>query len=157
VNGRLWLGALGYIAGPFPLLGAFLTHAPLVALPLLMVGAFLVGGAGPALDAVRVDVVVPRLRGRTEAIRQMLRTLAEAGAPLVFGVLAGMLAGGTEGLRLAFMLALPFLLASGLIALIALRTYAADVTAALAVTGRDGRPQSRGSAHQQTHATRSAD
>ncbi|HWE63352.1 MAG TPA: MFS transporter [Chloroflexota bacterium] len=138
LTSRLWLGAAGYLLGPFPLAVAFWTHTLYLALPLMMVGAFLVGGGGPALDAVRVDVVVPRLRGRTEAIRQVLRTLAEAGAPLVFGVLAGILSGGSQGLQIAFLVTLPLLLASGLVALIALRTYAPDVAAALVSTDQDG-------------------
>ena len=132
---RLWLGALGYILAPLPLFFAFRTHTLLVALPLFVVGAFFVAGAGPPLDAVRVDVIVPRLRGRAEAIRQVLRTLVEGGAPLLIGVLSGVLAGGgTAGLRRAFLLTLPILVISGLVMLIAVRTYAPDVAAALAST-----------------------
>ncbi len=135
LTSRLWLGALGYILAPLPLFFAFRTHTLLVALPLFVVGAFFVAGAGPPLDAVRVDVIVPRLRGRAEAIRQILRTLVEGGAPLLIGVLSGVLAGGgVAGLREAFLLTLPVLIISGLVMLIALRTYAPDVAAALAST-----------------------
>ncbi len=137
LNSRLWLGAGAYIIAPFPLLPAFLTHSLWVALPLITVGAFFVAGAGPPLDAVRVDVLVPRLRGRAEAIRQVLRTAAEGGAPLIVGILSGRLAGGgTAGLQLALIITLPTLLASGLILLIALRVYQRDVAAALASTER---------------------
>lgn len=135
LNGRLWLGALGYIVAPLPLYPAFRTHAVIVALPLFAVGAFLIAGAGPLLDAVRVDVIVPRLRGRAEAVRQLLRTAAEAGAPAIFGVLSGTLAGGGDaGLRFAFIVMLPVLVVSGLILLLALRTYTHDVAAALATS-----------------------
>jgi MFS family permease len=144
---RRRLGGLSYVLGPLPLVVAFRVHTVWVALPLLMLGAFLIGGGGPALDAVRVDVVVPRLRGRTEAVRQVLRTIAEGGAPLLFGVLAGVLAGGsTAGLQLAFLLTLPFLLVSGLVTLLALRTYAPDVAAALASTKQDRQEGSSGAA-----------
>jgi len=94
------------------------------------------------LDAVRLDVIVPRLRGRAEAIRQVLRTILEGAAPRLIGVLSGVLAGGgTGGLHDAFLLTLPVLLFSGLVLLIALRTYAPDVAAALASTeqGASGR------------------
>ncbi len=132
----------GLIIAPLPLFFAFRTHALLVALPLFIVGAFFVAGAGPPLDAVRVDVIVPRLRGRAEAIRQVLRTILEGAAPLLIGVLSGVLAGGgTAGLRDAFLLTLPVLVLSGLVLLCALRTYAPDVAAALASTeqGASGR------------------
>ena len=132
LNSRLWMGALGYILAPFPLFFAFLTHSLLIALPLFVVGAFFLAGAGPPLDAVRIDVMVPRLRGRAESIRQVLRTLVEGGAPLLIGVLSGILAGGgARGLQLALIVTLPVLLANGLILLLALSTYQPDVAAAL--------------------------
>lgn len=80
---------------------------------------------------MRLDVIVPRLRGRAESIRQVLRTMAEGGAPLIFGLFAGVVAGGDAGLRVAFLITLPMLLANGLILLLALRTYGHDVAAAL--------------------------
>lgn len=132
LNSRLWLGALGHLLAPLPLLPAFLTHTVGIALPLFALGAFLLAGTGPPLDAVRIDVIVPRLRGRAEAIRQVLRTAAEGGAPLIFGLIAGRVAGGDAGLRLAFIITLPVLLANGLILLLALRTYPHDAAAALA-------------------------
>lgn len=133
LNSRLWLGAIGYILAPFPLFFAFLTHTLLIALPLFVVGAFFLAGAGPPLDAVRIDVMVPRLRGRAESIRQVLRTLVEGGAPLLIGVLSGVLAGGgARGLQLALLITLPVLLLNGLILLLALPTYQPDVAAMLA-------------------------
>lgn len=135
--GRLWLGALGYILSPLPLFFALRTHTLLIAIPLFALGAFFVAGAGPTLDAVRVDVVVARLRGRTEAIRQVQRTVVEGSAPVIFGIISGAVAGG-NGLRVAFIATLPALVLSGLIALIALRTYGPDVAAALAATERAG-------------------
>jgi len=135
LNSRLWLGAIGYILAPFPLLGAFLTHSLIVALPLFIVGAFFLAGAGPPLDAVRIDVVVPRLRGRAEVIRQVLRTIVEGGAPLLIGVLSGVLAGGgPAGLQLTLIVLLPVLLVNGIVLLFALRTYQPDIAAALAST-----------------------
>lgn len=125
--------ALGYILGPLPLFFALRTHSAAIALPLFTLGAFFVAGAGPTLDAVRVDVVVSRLRGRTESIRQVQRAVVEGVAPALFGVISAAVPDGS-GLQWAFMATLPALILSGLIALLALRTYGPDVTAALAST-----------------------
>jgi sugar phosphate permease len=131
-NSRVWLGAVGYIVAPLSLFPALLTHSLYIAVPLFMVTAFFLAGAAPPLDAVRIDVLVARLRGRAEAVRQVLRTLAEGGAPAVIGLLADHLAGGgAAGLRFAFFILLPFLLADGLVTLLALRTYQPDVAAAI--------------------------
>ena len=135
LNARVWLGVIGYLAAPLPLLPAVLTRSLLVALPLLTLSAFCIAGAGTPLDAVRIDVLVPLMRGRAEAIRQVLRTAAEGAAPLLFGLLSAHLAGGGRaGLQLAFVVALPTLLVAGLILLLALRSYQADVAATLAST-----------------------
>jgi sugar phosphate permease len=135
INGRVWVAILGHLLAPVPLLPAFLTHSRWVALPLFSMGAFFLAGTQPALDAIRVDVIVPGLRGRAEAIRQVLRTAVEGGAPLVVGLLAGVLA-GAAGLRLAFLVTLPLLVVNGLLLLLALRTYPHDVSAALASAER---------------------
>lgn len=130
VNSRLWLGAIGYILAPVALVPAFLTHSLMFALPLFAVGAFFLAGSGPPLDAVRIDVLVPLLRGRAEAIRQVVRTLAEGGAPFLIGLLSDQLfGGGAHGLQIAFLVTLPFLVITGLVLLVALRTYQPDVAA----------------------------
>ena len=118
---------------PVPLYVAFSMQTLVIALPFFTQGAFFLAGAGPPLDAVRIDVLVPELRGRAESIRQVLRTAAESGAPALIGVLSGVLAGGgTAGLQAAFIVTLPALLVNGLILLRALRAYRPDVAAALA-------------------------
>lgn len=133
LNSRLWLGAISYIIAPFALAPAFITHSLLIAVPSFLVGAFFLAGAGPPLDAVRIDVIVPRLRGRAESIRQVLRSVTEGGGPLLIGVLSGLLAGGGQtGLQLALLISLPVLLVNGLVLLIALPTYRPDVAAARA-------------------------
>lgn len=143
LNSRILLGALGYILAPLPLFFAFRTHTLLIALPLFALGAFFLAGAGPPLDAARIDVLAPRLRGRAESIRQVLRTAAEAGAPVLIGVLSGVLAGGGHaGLQAAFIVTLPALLVTGLVLLFALRAYAPDVAAVLAET--DGKRPAMG-------------
>lgn len=130
---RIILGTLGYLVAPVPLYFAFSNHSLGVAIVLFFVGAFFLGGSEPPLDAVRIDVLVPRLRGRAESVRQFARTLAEAGAPLLLGWLSGTLAGGgTVGLERAFLVALPLIFVGGLILIPAIFAYQGDVAAALA-------------------------
>jgi predicted MFS family arabinose efflux permease len=118
-----------------------------IALPLLIVGAFLLGAINPPLDAARLDIMYPRLWGRAEGVRTTLRSLGEAAAPLLFGYVsqyvfggpgssAGSGSGGTgasggaTGLEYTFLLFLIPLLAAGVLALTALRTYPRDVATA---------------------------
>lgn len=80
LNSRLWIGGIGYLLATVAAYPAFLTHSLPVALAFFALAAFFLAGAGPPLDAVRIDVLVPELRGRAEAIRQVARTIAEGGA-----------------------------------------------------------------------------
>lgn len=101
----------------------------------------MLAGASPPLDAARIDVLVARLRGRAESVRQVARTAAEGGAPAVIGLMADHLAGGgAGGLQMAFFILLPLLLIDGLATLLALRSYQPDVAAAI----ESGREQGQG-------------
>jgi hypothetical protein len=91
----------------------------------------------------------PGLWGRAESTRTVLRSLAQAIAPLVFGGLADLIAGiapkqapiGTHpvispgsarGLQIAFLVLLGTLAAGGFVLLRARSTYARDVATAAA-------------------------
>jgi MFS family permease len=128
---------------------AIATTSVALALPLFVAGAFLLGAPNPPMDAARLDIIHPRLWGRAEGVRTVLRTLGEAGAPLLFGYVseyvfggpgaaAGNSAGtargaaGATGLEYTFLIFLMALLAAGLLALLALRTYPRDVATAAA-------------------------
>lgn len=133
LNSRVWISGLGYILAMVAAYPAFLTHSLPIALAFFALAAFFLAGTAPPLDAIRIDVLAPELRGRTESIRQVLRTAAEGGAPVAIGALAGALASGSaKGLQLAFLVTLPALALNGLILLIALRTYEPDIAAAVA-------------------------
>jgi predicted MFS family arabinose efflux permease len=132
LNARIWVGAFGYIVAFAAFFPAFYTRSLWIALPLFFVGAFFLAGSRGPLDAVRVDVLVARLRGRTESVRQAVRSTVEGVAPVVAGALSATLASGTKGLQLAFLAILPVLLLNGLLVLVALRTYGPDVAAAMA-------------------------
>lgn len=99
---------------------------------LLFVGATILGGAGPCLDAVRVDIVGPSIRGRAEAARGLLTLVSSALGPATFGLVATALGGRGHGLALrdAFLIMLVPLALAPLILLTAVRTYAGDAAAA---------------------------
>ena len=114
-----------------------------IALPLLAVGAGLLGAANPPQDAARLDIIHPHLWGRSEGIRSALRRGMEAAGPVTFGVVSDRLFGGNIGfgatsgggsshqaLADTFILFLAVLVLAGLIVLIALRTYPRDVVTA---------------------------
>src|SRR5262249_51309176 len=55
---------------------------------LLLLGASVLGGAGPCRDAVRLDIVHPDIRGRAEAAKGLLTLGSTALGPITFGLLA---------------------------------------------------------------------
>jgi sugar phosphate permease len=128
IRGRIQVGAWSYLAGAVLFVPALVTSSLAVALPfLVLAGAFLLAPTAP-LEAARLDVVHPQLRGRAESVRTIARTAALAVSPLVFGYLSEHLAGGgAEGLRAAFLVFLPLLACSSLLLVVAAREYPAEV------------------------------
>jgi hypothetical protein len=108
-----------------------------VALPLLVVGAGILSAANPAQDAARLDIMHPRLWGRSESVRSLARTALEAVAPLLFGFSSERLLGADgPGLQAAFLIFLIALSAAGAVGLLALRSYPRDVATAQASIDR---------------------
>jgi predicted MFS family arabinose efflux permease len=124
---------------------ALLVGSATVALGLLVLTTVGLGGANPPLDAARLDLVHPRLWGRAEAIRTVLRQSLEAGAPLLVGYLSVRLGahtssvgdgdGGPSGVPLGqtfLILAATLVAAAVLLLWTGRRTYPADVATTLA-------------------------
>jgi MFS family permease len=108
-------------------------HSGVVSASLLILAAAILAGGAPCLDAVRIDIVRPEIRGRAEAARGLLTLGASAIAPMVFGLVAVSFGGqGSNGSGLgdAFLVMLLPLAASGVILLAGLRSYDTDVAAA---------------------------
>jgi MFS family permease len=166
VRARVLVPAVCLLALPLALAPAIATTTVAVALPLLILGAFLLGAPNPPLDAARLDIIHPRLWGRAEAVRTVLRSVGEAAAPLAFGYVSQYIFGGPgssagveggsggqtgnpAGLEYTFLVFLVPLIAAGLLALAALRTYPRDVATASASiraledAGRDEEPGGR--------------
>lgn len=142
VNARIMVPAFVLLAISFVLAPAFWLTTLWIAVPLLAIGAGLLGSANPPQDAARLDIIHPHLWGRSEGIRTALRGLLEAAAPVTFGLVSDNLFGGSvsfgstaakgqsQGLAYTFLLFLVVLVAAGLIVLIGLRTYPRDVATA---------------------------
>lgn len=137
LNARLVVAVAGFVVATLLFMPALLTHSLWVALPLITVGAAALAAPNPPLDAVRLDVMHPKLWGRAESVRTVVRTGAEAIAPILFGFLADHLAGGGHrGLQLTMLIMLPALLLNGLVLALATRSYPHDVAAAIVSTER---------------------
>jgi predicted MFS family arabinose efflux permease len=143
VNARVIVPAVVMLTISVFLAPAFLLTQLWIAIPLLTIGAGLLGAANPPQDAARLDIIHPHLWGRSEGIRSALRGVLDAAAPVTFGLVSDRLFGGnvtfggnraggdhSEALGYTFLLFLVVVIAAGLIVLIALRTYPRDVATA---------------------------
>lgn len=147
LDARPLVAGISFVAAAVLFLPALLTTSVVVAAPLFFLAAVGVGGANPPLDAARLDLMHPRLWGRAEAVRTVLRSSLEALAPLLFGYVSsqfgthtsglghptGSAGAGGSGLGITFLIMLLPLVAAGLLLLLqARRTYARDVATAIA-------------------------
>jgi MFS family permease len=115
------------------LVPAVLARSPATALPYLMAAGFFLSAQNPPLDAARLDIMPPLLWGRAEAVRTLLRALAQALAPLLFGAVSDhVFGGGRSGLQWTFVVMLVPLAASAVLLYHGLRTYPRDVATAAA-------------------------
>ena len=112
---------------------AIFTRGAVTAVPYLTAAAFFLAAQNPPLDAARLDVMPPRLWGRAEAVRTLLRSLAMALAPLLFGAVSDhVFGGGRSGLQWTFVVMLVPLGASAYLLFRGLRYYPRDVATAAA-------------------------
>ncbi len=147
LSARVLVGAVAYVLAALVLVPALLLTSIGLAVFPLMLGAAALAAPNPPLDAARLDVMPSRMWGRAEGVRTCLRQLAQGAAPLLFGLLADVLASGsgdalgatqvvsparTLGLQYAFLLMLLPLVMSGGFLLRARSSYPADVASALA-------------------------
>jgi MFS family permease len=135
VNARIHVAIAGFAVSAVLLLPGLLTSSLAFALPLYLLGGAAFSLPNPPLDAARLDVMPSRLWGRAEGLRTVVRTVAEAGGPLVFGLIAGAFGGNgaahhASGVQYAFLIALVPLALNGLILMRALKTYPRDVATA---------------------------
>ncbi len=156
---RVWVPAICYLGAAALLLPGFLSSSLTPAIWFDVAGAALLSAANPPLNAAKLDIMPAGLWGRAESTRTLLRSLAQALAPLVFGGLADLVAGiapeqapiGTHpgvispgaarGLEISFILMLATLAAAGIVLLRARTTYPQDVAnASASVQGSEPAP-----------------
>jgi MFS family permease len=150
VGARVWFPAACYAGAALLLALGLLGSSLTPALWFDVAGAALISAANPPVQAARLDVVPAGLWGRTTSALTVVRSLAQALAPLIFGAISQLIAGivpqqapvGTRphappsstatGLQVCFLIMLVTLLAAGLVLFRARRTFASDVATAAA-------------------------
>jgi hypothetical protein len=148
VRARVQVPAVCLFAAVPVLAIALTTGSLFLAIPPLVIGALLLLAPNPPMDAARLDIMHPRLWGRSEAVRSFFQTVTEGFAPAIFGFVSQYAFGGPggtgstaavahpaasgTGLEYAFLLMLVALLAAAFLVLPALRTYPQDVATARA-------------------------
>jgi MFS family permease len=133
LNSRILVAAIAAVASVALFIPAIFSHRALTAVPYLIFAALAVSAQNPPLDAARLDIMVPLLWGRAEGVRTLLRTGAQALAPLLFGAVSDyVFGGGRSGLQWTFAVMLLPLAASAYFLFRGLRTYPRDVATAAA-------------------------
>ena len=162
LEARVWVPALCYFGAAALLIPGILSSHLTPALWFDVGGAALLSAANPPLDAARLDIMPAGLWGRAESTRTVLRSLAQALAPVMFGGLSQLIAGiapaqapvGTHtgvispstarGLEISFLLLVSTIAAAGVFLLRARSTYPRDVaTAAVSNQGSPDPPEVR--------------
>ncbi len=149
LEARIWVPALCYVGAAVLLIPGFVGSSVTPAIWFDIAGAALIAAANPPLDAARLDVMPAGLWGRAQSTRNLMTSLAQALAPLLFGGLSSLIAGivpaqtpvGTHvhgaissstatGLEITFLILLATLAAAGLFLATARHTYPRDVATA---------------------------
>lgn len=145
LTGRVTTASVAAALTTLLFIPAIFARSALGALPYLIVAALALSAQNPPIDAARLDIMPPNLWGRAESVRTLLRSLAQALAPLLFGAVADyVFGGGRSGLQWTFVVMLVPLGASSWLLFKGLRTYPADVaTAAASADDAPGYPQPR--------------
>jgi predicted MFS family arabinose efflux permease len=138
LRGRILVSAIAATATVVLFMPAIFTRSATAAVPYLIFAALAVSAQNPPLDAARLDIMVPLLWGRAEGVRTLLRTAAQALAPLLFGAVSDyVFGGGRSGLQWTFAVMLLPLAASAYFLYRALATYPRDVATAAASARRN--------------------
>jgi MFS family permease len=156
VYARMLVGGGSFAVSTLIFVPGLLSHSLVASIALYFVAAAALAAPNGALDAARLDIVPGRLRGRAEAVRTALRTLAVASSPLAFGYVSDQLATGARtytkgiaysvsatGLKYTFLLMLAPMALSGAILIFGRRSYGRDVATAIASDQAVGRPRDR--------------
>lgn len=158
LNGRVLTAAVAYLLATAAFIPGLLSGSLWVTGGFFFVAAAGIGGANPAVDAARLDIMYSGLWGRAEGVRATARFSLEAIAPPLFGYVATLFNSGSNnafaqagshgassggGLGQAFLVMLVALAAAGLLLLFhASHTYLRDVATAVASEHASGKKRS---------------
>jgi MFS family permease len=155
LQARVWFPAVCYVGAAVTLVPGFVSSHLTPAVWFDVLGAALISAANPPIQAARLDVVPAGLWGRSQSALTVVRSLAQAAAPLIFGGVSDLVAGivpkaapigthphapsasTTTGLEVSFLIMLAALVAAGVFLFRARTTFASDVASA-AASERDG-------------------
>jgi MFS family permease len=133
LSARVVVSAIAATAAVVLFVPAIFTRSAVTALPYITLAALALSAQNPPLDAARLDIMVPLLWGRAEAVRTFFRTLGQSAAPLVFGGVSDyVFGGGRSALQWTFAIMLLPLAASAYFLYRGLETYPRDVATAAA-------------------------
>jgi MFS family permease len=133
LNGRILVSAVSAAIACLLFIPAIFARSAVTALPYITFAALALSAQNPPLDAARLDIMVPLLWGRAEAVRTFMRTTAQALAPLLFGAVSDhVFGGGRSGLQWTFAVMVVPLAASAFFLFKGLQTYPRDVATAAA-------------------------
>lgn len=144
LRGRILVGASSYLIAALALCAGLLVPTLPIAAPCFFIAAMGLGGANPAVDSARLDIVHSRLWGRAEGVRSALLYVFQAAAPLLFGWISSFFGGKASGfgrpaagqsgagLQITLLITLVTLALAGIVMLRALKTYPRDVATAIA-------------------------
>jgi MFS family permease len=97
IDARFLVPSVAFVGAIVVFAPAVVTGSLLVAIPLFLLTGACIGAPNPGLDAARLDVIPSRMWGRGEAVRSFLRSILQALAPLVFGLLSTVFGGRAVG------------------------------------------------------------
>jgi MFS family permease len=159
LSARVWFAGVCYVGAAVLMIPALVGTSITPAIWFAVLGAALISAANPPLQAARLDVVPAGLWGRTQSALTVVRSLAQALAPLVFGGVSQLISGivpsqapigdvrthlhappssTTTGLQITFLLMLSSLMAAGYFLFRARETFASDVASAAASDEQTG-------------------
>jgi MFS family permease len=146
INGRVMVAAVAATATVLLFIPALFTRSAVTALPYVVLAAVMLSAQNPSIGAAQLDIMPPWLWGRAAGVQNLVRTAAQALAPVLFGAVSQyVFGGGTNGLRWTFVVMLLPLSASAVFLYGASRRYPADVATAGAAVAAKARQRPRGS------------
>ena len=97
LDARLLVPAAAFVVACAVFIPGIIVSTLYIAVPLFVVAGFCIAAPNPGMDAARLDVMPSRMWGRAEAVRSLLRSLLQAFAPLLFGLVSTVFGGAAVG------------------------------------------------------------